>query len=29
MSSDERVVSKAPKDEIAAAILDAVEALLP
>jgi phosphopantothenoylcysteine decarboxylase/phosphopantothenate--cysteine ligase len=29
MSSDERVVAKAPKDEIAAAVLDAVEHLLP
>jgi phosphopantothenoylcysteine decarboxylase/phosphopantothenate--cysteine ligase len=29
MSSDERVIAKAPKDEIAAAVLDAVEHLLP
>ena len=29
MSSDERVVAKAPKDEIAATVLDAVEQLLP
>jgi phosphopantothenoylcysteine decarboxylase / phosphopantothenate---cysteine ligase len=29
LSSDDRVVAKAPKDEIAAAILDAVEQLIP